>query len=624
MKHYSHVKRRYSNQNSAAIFPCSVKSNLSSVVSEQRENEFQVVKGTGPGASLRGVEPEPDEPLSVPALTETGLYARSIIISLSTKGPEVASSFGGKKKVMQSAKCSYLGTLLCILLLLAEGDFSVLRAQEFDPALVGASFVLPLQLVDWPLKIGPEAQLFVDDFLIHSMSKVVRIDHQPKKYEGNPIMEGRGNTIIYDPKAKQYRMYYGHRVAFSKDGLNWTIPNLGIVLSNGSTDNNLVMDDSFPGELSFIYDPRDPDPSRRWKAAAWYYTRPARKGEHGLFGLVSPDGLHWKKDALLFPGIVWENSVQLIPGVTVTWEKDALFIPSKTDVATNWPLTGVDDVSRVVWDERMGKFIAWLKIWEMTDGRMYRARAMAVSDDFIHWSQPWSVLLADKLDAPGDQFYGMTGWSYESMWIGTIRVFHSARHTYSAKPVDFQLVTSRDGIHWARAANRGPFIPNGPEGSYDHGYHTDFSNPPLRIGDELFFYYASSAYGVVGAPTDMKPGICLAKLRVDGFASLHAMIRNEPGYVITRPLDFTGKELYVNANAEKGSIQVEILSGDMDNDLKPILGFTARESVPLEGDSIEQRVTWKGHQDLSSLTGKRIRLKFYLNGLAALYSFTIH
>jgi hypothetical protein len=491
--------------------------------------------------------------------------------------------------------------VICVFLLITGGSFSIVRAQRFDPALVGSSYVLPLQLVDWPLKIGPEAQLFIDDFLIHSMSKAVRIDHEPKKYEGNPILEAKhaNGTIVYDPEEKQFRMYYEgcHRVAFSKDGIHWTKPNLGIVSFNGSTDNNLIMDYSYRTDLaSFIFDLRDQDPKKRWKAAVYYYDKkenitPIREG---LYALFSPDGLHWRKDQLIIPGM--------------------------TDLPTNWPISGIDDVSTVIWDKQLGKFIAWLKIYDLSNGLFYRARAMTVSDDFIHWSQPWSILFADKFDPPDMQLYGMTGWFYESMWLGTIRALHEETAT---EQVDFQLITSRDGIHWARTARRGPFIPNGPEGSCDHGYHTDFSNPPLRFGDELFFYYCSTAYGKSGAPTDLKTGICLAKLRIDGFSSLHAMKVDEPAYVITRPLEFTGKTLYLNANAGKGNIKVEVLCGDQDNDLQSVPGFTEQESVPLEGDGIEQLVTWKGHRDLASLTGKRIRLKFHLYGLAALYSFTI-
>jgi len=489
-----------------------------------------------------------------------------------------------------------------------------LQAQVFDPALIGSSFVLPLQQVDWPLKVGIEPQLFIDNYMVHSMPGVVRVFHQPQKYGNNPILEGLANgTIIYVPEEKQYRMYYdaGHRVAFSKDGIHWQKPNLGLVSIDGSTNNNVIIDYSCPSDLaSFIYDPEDPDPGKRWKASIFYYDKQdnprwSKKGgqygdKAGLYGFFSTDGLHWDTD----------KAILLIPG-----RKGKLS-------GSEWPLTGVDDVSIVTWDERMKKYVAWLKIWDRADGRYYRARAMSLSDDFIHWSQPWAVLLPDKLDPPDLQLYGMVGWPYASMWVGTLRAYHSSTGNH---PVDLQLVTSRDGIHWERAGKRGAFIPNGPEGSYDHGYHHEFSNPPIRIGDELYFYYASTPYGKA-VPIDYKkdPRICLAKLRVDGFASLQAVGKHESSYVVTRPLDFTGKDLYLNADAKDGNISVEVLSGDQDNDFQPIAGFTREECISLKGDGVEQPVSWKKHKDLSSLSGKRIRLKFYLKEEAALYSFKIY
>lgn len=39
-------------------------------------------------------------------------------------------------------------------------------------------------------------------------------------------------------------------------------------------------------------------------------------------------------------------------------------------------------------------------------------------------------------------------------------------------------------------------------------------------------------------------------------------------------------------------------------------------------DSTKQLVTWKGHEDLSSLKGKTIRAKFYLKG-GDLYAFWV-
>lgn len=500
-----------------------------------------------------------------------------------------------------------------------------LKAAEFDPALVGSSYQVPLQLKDWPVSIGPESQLFVDDYLIHSRQGIIRIPHQPAKYPGNPILVAdkpweaanalsgglyANGTIVFDPEARQYRMYYNsaHLVAFSKDGLDWTKPNLGIVSFEGSRENNIVMGFSQPTDMgSVIYDPRDPDPNRRWKAALYHYDRGENPrwsrakgvyGDHsGLYGFFSPDGLRWSSDA-----------VMLIPG-----RRGPL-------VGATWPLTGTDDVSIVTWDGRLKKFVAWLKIWDLAGGRYYRARAMAFSDDFEHWSTPWAVLLPDKLDPPDAQFYAMDGWPYESMWVGMLKVLHSATGT---KPADFQLITSHDGVHWERAGNRAAFIPNGPDGSYDHGYHTNFSNPPIRFGDKLHFYYASTAMGKDRVASRIRTGICLATLRVDGFASLHRALDAEVGEVITRPLDFSGRTLTVNALASDGPIRVEVLGAGPDDDLKPIPGYTARECAPVDGDGIAQSVSWRSNADLSGLAGRRIRLRFILSPTSALYSFAI-
>ena len=68
-----------------------------------------------------------------------------------------------------------------------------------------------------------------------------------------------------------------------------------------------------------------------------------------------------------------------------------------------------------------------------------------------------------------------------------------------------KLAVSRDGLKWAKVPFPNDdgipevFIPNGPEGGNDGlndgGYMTDISTGPLRIGDELMFYYGSSSYG---------------------------------------------------------------------------------------------------------------------------------
>ncbi|MFH1009554.1 MAG: hypothetical protein V1800_18930, partial [Candidatus Latescibacterota bacterium] len=242
---------------------------------------------------------------------------------------------------------------------------------------------------------------------------------------------------------------------------------------------------------------------------------------------------------------------------------------------------------------------------------VWRARAVCESDDFIHWTPPRVLFLPLEEDEPGLQFYSSTGFNYESMYLGLLRCYRFG----STHQVYFQLVSSRDGIHWERAADRQPFIPNGPEGSVDGGYHSDFSNPPVRMGDELWFYYGSTRFG-----KNLKPytgGICLAKLRVDGFASMEGGVRT--GSFVTRPLDFDGNCLTVNVAPRKGgSVVFEVL----DRHGGVMAGFGAQDALPATADGIAVPVRWRDHADLSALTGRTIRLKCYLTD-ASLYSFAI-
>src|SRR5262249_11856815 len=104
----------------------------------------------------------------------------------------------------------------------------------------------------------------------------------------------------------------------------------------------------------------------------------------------------------------------------------------------------------------------------------------------------------------------------------------------------------------------------------------------------------------------------LALLRRDGFTSLHA---EAPGTILTRPLTFQGRHLFVNV---AGELKVEAL----DEQGKPIAPFTAANCESLEIDSTRGAVRWKGAADLSSLAGKPVRFRFHL-AKGDLYAFWV-
>ena len=90
------------------------------------------------------------------------------------------------------------------------------------------------------------------------------------------------------------------------------------------------------------------------------------------------------------------------------------------------------------------------------------------------------------------------------------------------------------------------------------------------------------------------------------------------GSLTTRKVSFTGKRLFVNADAQGGHLLVEILD---END-EPIHPFTADRCVPMRDDATLKEIKWKGARDLSSLAGQPVRLKFHLKD-ARLFAFWV-
>ena len=155
------------------------------------------------------------------------------------------------------------------------------------------------------------------------------------------------------------------------------------------------------------------------------------------------------------------------------------------------------------------------------------------------------------------------------------------------------------------------FIPNGIEGGNhgrnDGGYMTMFSQGPLRIGDELVFYYSSTSWGRSVQPSEMQVkggGIFRARLRVDGFVSVSA------GTLTTRVLAFKGDDLFLNSS---GPVAVEAIDAE-----GKLLG-----KAEVKGNSVSHPVRF-GDQSLRQLSPAGVvQLQFTVGSYGHLYSFTI-
>ena len=472
--------------------------------------------------------------------------------------------------------------------------------RRLDPA---SAEPMPVPYLQRPLKLIPidvGRQLFVDDFLIDSTT-LKRTFHLAQKFSGNPVFKAetkhelapstRGEKaqeavtylghggVFYDPAEKHFKMFYtaGWRgplaLATSPDLKTWTRPQLGI-----SEDNLLLAAGSDAGGDNSV-----------WLDLASKDARIKFLTDHGKLGhslQTSADGRTWTKP---------------------------VFTGKAADYCSIF-----HNPFRDVWCYSIKQ-----------GGKHGRNRWYHESRDFLSgadWSRSVFWANADKLDEPDPQIgvpaqlYSLSAVAYESVMLGMFQIHLGPDNKICdagkfPKVTELKLGFSRDGFHWDRPDRRA-FIPaTRTEGSWDRAYLHTTTGVCVVLDDQLVFPYCAysgiAPNGTRGMYTGASVG--LATLRRDGFASMGATER--PGALTTHPVTFSGKELFVNCHAPQGELKVEVL--DLSEQSKVLA-----TSKPIVGDSTRTRVEWLKRDDLSGLSGKRVRFRFHLaNG--QLYSFWV-
>ena len=107
----------------------------------------------------------------------------------------------------------------------------------------------------------------------------------------------------------------------------------------------------------------------------------------------------------------------------------------------------------------------------------------------------------------------------------------------------------------------------------------------------------------------------LGTLRLDGFVSVNA--GDLAGEVVTKPLVWRGSSLWLNADADRGEIRVELLdeNGELLN-----RAWSLERSTPITADAVRLPVHWQEEIDLSTLKLQNVRLRFTLRN-ADLFAF---
>lgn len=456
-----------------------------------------------------------------------------------------------------------------------------------------------------PLEVGDRKQLFIDRRFIADSQRVTLQTNAGQKLgqildgEGKPLM-GHVSRVIEDQG--KIRMYVGHdgvAIHESDDGLHFKATGRSI----GG------------GIFSTIFlDPHDTNPAQRYKLFLLKSQATFDRATDGVYAFVSGNGLDFTEVGRVLPCFT-------------------------------------DNPTIVLWDERIGKYVIYVRALAYDTANQRRIARIEVDDPLKPWPfrpsdepRPFLstanvpvVLAADEEDDPDSDIYYNAATIYEEaqdvylMFTTQFRHFSPQRHPFLLTPragqwedfgpLEVQLAVSRDGVHWQRPS-REPYFPTGLPDEWDRWYAV--MGPGIaRRGNYLYQYYNSSGRLHDGAilraeyehSAPQLGGIGIIRQRLDGFVS--ADVDHKGGWLQTPLLTFCGNRLRLNIDTgAMGTAFVEL----RDADNRPIPGFTLYDCEEIGGNFIDQRVYWKGSPDVGTLAGRPIRIHLKMKR-AKLYAF---
>ena len=403
---------------------------------------------------------------------------------------------------------------------------------------------------------GYDRHLVLDSRKIASTSKVMLVLGQIEKHPANPLFgeekpweqrfDNFYGSVVYEEETRLYRLWWnpfiydpdegaeerenGLEYAYSKDGIQWTKPNLGLVDYEGSTSNNLINRDSGHGHGVFK-DLHETDPAKRYKMIA-------RK--NGVSVAYSADGLHWSD---------WIEAFM-----------------AKADTHNN-----------AIWAPTLNKYVAISREFTGEGKNRRRVVARSESEDYLsHWSDIEIVMDG----GPKFQTYANAIFYHAGVYLGLVAIFDESGGPTHHK-VWTELAWSPDTREWHRICEGTPFITNSTiEGAPDWGTAYACLNPLFRDTDQVRIYYG----GGDGKHSLYRDGyLMLATIRKDRWAGYEAA---GEGTVETMPVRCDGAELYICADVGRGgSVRAEVVDVD---------GLSLEDCRPVTTHVSDGKITWSG------------------------------
>jgi hypothetical protein len=472
------------------------------------------------------------------------------------------------------------------------------------------------------LDIGHDRELFVDRHLIDSMvGTSLKLHHPHRENVAIPFNDEWDRdasgyaTVITD--GGLHRMYYrggpgfaraGQRegdssyvcYAESEDGINWVKPKLGLVEFNGSKDNNIIMlpspkDDPYNQSFSPFLDTREGVPAdERYKAVGG-------QSPKGMYVMVSPDGIHWRKyhdDPVFTNGAFdsqnvafWSESEQLY----LLYFRVFTGIPEYGNPDQKWSIQGYRSISRTTSKD----LINWSEPVRMSFGNT-PLEHLYTNHTRPYFRAPQIYITTPMRFVPGRRFLSNEDMEAQGVAPGFIAI-KGPTHDIPNELSDTAFLTSRGGSRYDRT-----FMESFIRPGLDRGNWVSRNGVPatgyVQTGPAEMSMYVGQNY--------VQPTAHLARysLRLDGFGSVSAPY--EEGEMLTKPILVTGKHLVLNnSTSANGHIYVEVQSTDGE----PIPGYTIKECKLIVGDSLERTVEWDTTSDLSALKGQAVRLRFVMS-----------
>lgn len=471
------------------------------------------------------------------------------------------------------------------------------------------------------IPINTGRQLFVDDFLISSISNLKRVPHHAVFYGGNPVLqpdkewevtfEGSpyaapfSDGVWYDETEQKFKMWYlagagtlhKHRQSFytgyaeSTDGKHWQKSERDVY-----PHTNIV--DTCDRDAATVWmDKREQDPAKRYKL----FNVEKSRGGWQIVLKYSGDGIHWSAG-----------------------QAQSGYVGDRTTAFFN-PFTNKWVISLRYGNKLSGRSRAYLEHQdpEMAVSLAHHVRNTVKDRNIVFWFSPDNKELHHPdFSEVEPAIYNFDAIAYESVILGLYAMWKGPENDVCErlgiqKRNEIGLGYSRDGFHFYRPDHSAFMGVNETEGAWNWGNMQSVNGVPLIVGDSLYFYSSGRMRNNVMWDGHSSTG--LATLRRDGFVSVRS--EDAEGVLTTEKLSFDGRYFFVNADVRgaEAALAVELLDGQGN----VIPGFAKSDcQVMSQKDSTKHLITWTKHRDLSALRGKTVRARFYLKG-GDLYAFWI-